>query len=224
MDFLKVQKSYKVVSTQESQMKGKLITVIALANKLGGWQYKPCRDGAMNYLRMAYRCCPSLVVKHSWVGLIMVRYYESLLTSTNVEQWTKETQTYREESTNRFVQLAQLNRAKRAFIWTRFKANLQEPREEELEQCEGGVKGMSEYLDSLPAAAKDIKLPWNSKTTSLPGITDKGIGGQKNVHARGASSTPRNGSDASRSRKPRLHEKKASERQGSARRAEGFDW
>ena len=167
--FLAVKKFHRVAHVKETEMKGKLITVIALANKLGGYQHKACREGAFNYVKMAYRHCPTMVVRHEWVNMIMVRYYENLITTTSREEWTKETTSMKEETTNEFVHMAQRNKAIKCVIWTAFKAGMKEPTDADLEAA-GGVKTLSDLFDKLPEAAKEITLPWTPKSQLPSGL------------------------------------------------------
>jgi hypothetical protein len=86
MDFPKVLKVHKVYHSKQSVTRGELLTVYALANKLGGYQIEACRNGALEYLKAAYEHCPALVTRNTWCNVIFVRYFEHISMTTTSEE------------------------------------------------------------------------------------------------------------------------------------------
>ena len=162
-DFVKTRKTYNVVHVKNTQQRGELVTIYELGNRYGGWHLLPCRMGAINYVKAALKHAPELVCLNKWSKMVEIRYFVHLTISSTSEEWRKEVEELREDSTNEFVLAARTNRAKRAFIWQNWSPTVKEPTDEELQKTLDGVRGWSNLLDQLPQEAHNITLPFNIK-------------------------------------------------------------
>ena len=163
-EHLEVMKTHKVKHRKDTKNRGTMLTVFAIANRLGGWQYPACRKGAITYCLNAYKFGRAeLVSEQNWTGMTLIRFSENLIETTTSSEWTKEVTNIRTEDTNKFVWFAKVNRAKTCWIWMNWSDQVKEPSGEKLALTENGIEGFSHLLYTLPEDAKLINIPFTGK-------------------------------------------------------------
>ena len=146
-EYTKVRKVFENTHRKTSGYQGNFITIWALANKLGGWQIKECREGAMRYAMMCCKLAPDAMVSTtSWTGLKMFNYIEKLSTTTCEETWKYTVENMYEE--NHWKQASDLNMAKIAYSVVN-KVKPATVTKELLEKTEIGIAGWAAVSPSM---------------------------------------------------------------------------
>ena len=172
--FTRARRAYSAKYSITSEAKGTFMTLIAIANKLGGYTIPQCRQGAIEYARMCYKVNPAYFVnENNWTKMRMFLFVERLSTTSSEEAWAHEVESMSEE--NPWKEMAELNKAKIAYAAVNGKkASL--VTEEELAKTSLGVAGWASVTPTMQAVEKATPSA-KAKASGNKGSTARGATG-----------------------------------------------